>query len=52
MLLNEEQDAEGCDGAGDNECKSHRRGHCNEMRARVLMQSVGTGREKMKQDRI
>ena len=30
MLLKEEEDAEGCGGAGDNVCTVHRRRYCNE----------------------
>ena len=30
MLLKEEQNAEGCGGAGDNVCTGHRRRYCNE----------------------
>ena len=30
MLLKEEQNAEGCGGAGDNVCTVHRRRYCNE----------------------
>ena len=30
MLLKEEEDADGCGGAGDNVCTGHRRSYCNE----------------------